>query len=190
MNGLIAFLTRYGGGLLRDGAEILIGQALIRTLTQRLQGILLFYAAITGFSLSAIVFLYVLIYRWLSLRLDDVSAAAILFGANLLLVALMLAGRALFRPRRVAPASPLAGLIRAQASQLGRDTKNGHFEAGLAAGAELGRHLRKATPQIALGAAVLGLMIGLRPQLLTLLTGVDRPAKARRQTKPDRTKEN
>jgi hypothetical protein len=189
MNGLVAFLLRYGGGLLRDGAEILIGQALIRTVTQRLKGFLLFYAVVAIFALAALVFLYVLIYRWLSLRLGDVSAAAILCGANLLLVAFMLAGRALFRPRRVAAASPLAEVIRAQAGHLGIDPQNGHFEAGLAAGAELGRHLRKATPQIALAAAVLGLVIGLRPQLLSLLTGLDRPAKARRRAKTERPKD-
>jgi hypothetical protein len=188
MNGIIAFLVRYAGRLLRDGAEILIGQALIRTVTRRLRGLLLFYAALSGFSLAAIVFLYVLIYRWLSLRMGEIDAAAILCGANLLLVALMLVGRALFRTRHVAPVSPLAELIRAQASHLGIDPKNGHFEAGLAAGAELGRNLRKATPQIALTAALLGLLIGLRPQLLTLLAGLDRPAKARPEAKTEDAK--
>jgi len=153
MSGLIAFLLRNGSGLIRDGAEILIGQALIRAVTQRLKGLLLFYAVLAVFALAALVFLYVLIYRFLSLRLDDISAAAILCGANLALIVLMLAGRALFKPKPVVTASPLVELIKSQAGQLGADIKDKDLEAGLAIGAEIGRHLRKATPQIALAAA-------------------------------------
>jgi len=179
MSGLIAFLLRNGSGLIRDGAEILIGQALIRAVTQRLKGLLLFYAVLAVFALAALVFLYVLIYRFLSLRLDDVSAAAILCGANLALIALMLIGRALFKPKRVITASPLVELIKSQAGQLGADIKDKDLEAGLAIGAEIGRHLRKATPQIALAAAVLGLVIGIRPQILGLFRRREPPAKKR-----------
>ena len=177
MSGLITFLLRNGSGLIRDGAEILIGQALIRAVTQRLKGFLLFYAVLVMFALAALVFLYVLIYRFLSLRLGDVSAAAILCGANLLLIALMLLGRALFKPKPVVTASPLVELIRSQAGQLGAEIKDKDFEAGLAIGAEIGRHLRKATPQIALAAAVLGLVIGIRPQILGLFRRREPPAK-------------
>jgi len=179
MSGLIAFLLRNGSGLIRDGAEILIGQALIRAVTQRLKGLLLFYAVLAVFALAALVFLYVLIYRFLSLRLDDISAAAILCGANLALIVLMLAGRALFKPKPVVTASPLVELIKSQAGQLGADIKDKDFEAGLAIGAEMGRRLRKATPQIALAAAVLGLVIGIRPQILGLFRRREPPAKKR-----------
>ena len=179
MSGLIAFLLRNGSGLIRDGAEILIGQALVRAVTQRLKGLLLFYAVLAVFALAALVFLYVLIYRFLSLRLDDISAAAILCGANLALIVLMLAGRALFKPKPVVTASPLVELIKSQAGQLGADIKDKDFEAGLAIGAEMGRRLRKATPQIALAAAVLGLVIGIRPQILGLFRRREPPAKKR-----------
>ncbi len=177
MSGLVAFLLRSGSGLIRDGAEILIGQALIRAVTQRLRGFLLFYSVLAVFALAALVFLYVLVYRWLSLRLDDVSAAAILFGANLALIVLMLVGRAIFKPKPVVAASPLVELIKSQAEQLGADIKDKDFEAGLAIGAEIGKHLRKATPQIVLAAAVLGLVIGIRPQILGLFGRKEPPAK-------------
>jgi membrane associated rhomboid family serine protease len=177
MSGLIGFLLRGGGGLIKDSAEILIGQALVRAVTQRLKGFLLFYAVIAMLALAALIFLYVLIYRVLSSRLDDISAAAILLGANLLLIGLMLAARAIFKPRRVVTTSPLAELIRSQVEQLGGEVKDKDLEAGLAIGAEIGHRLRKATPQIALAAAVLGLVIGIRPQVLGLFSRRDPPKK-------------
>jgi hypothetical protein len=176
MSGLIAFLLRNGSGLVKEGAEILIGQALIRAVTQRLRGILLFYAVIVVLTLAALIFFYVLIYRWLSLRLDDVSAAAILCGANLLLIALMLAAKAIFKPKRGIAASPLGELIKSQAEHLGVEIKEKHLEAGVAIGSEMGKRLRKATPQIALAAAVLGLVIGIRPQILGLFSRREPPA--------------
>jgi hypothetical protein len=178
MSGLLGFLLRNGGGLIKEGAEVLIGQALIRAITQRLKGILLFYAVIVVLALAALVFFFVLLYRWLSLRFDDVSAAAILLGANLLLIGLMLAARAIFKPRRpVISGSPLAELIKSQAQHLGAELKDEDFDAGLAIGSAVGKRLRKATPQIALAAAVLGLVIGIRPQILGLFSRRDRRAK-------------
>jgi hypothetical protein len=166
MSGLLGFLLRNGGGLIKEGAEVLIGQALIRAITQRLKGILLFYAVIVVLALAALVFFFVLLYRWLSLRFDDVSAAAILLGANLLLIGLMLAARAIFKPRR-----PVIS------QHLGAELKDEDFDAGLAIGSAVGKRLRKATPQIALAAAVLGLVIGIRPQILGLFSRRDRRAK-------------
>jgi hypothetical protein len=143
-----------------------------------LKGFLLFYSFIAVFALSALVFFYVLIYRVLSSRLDGISAAAILVGANLLLIGLMLAARAIFKPRRpTISASPLAELIRSQAEHFGAELNDKDFETGLAIGTEIGHRLRKATPQIALAAAVLGLVIGIRPQILGLFSRRDRPAK-------------
>jgi len=175
MNSLLAFLLRHAGGLLKDGAEILIGQALIRAVTQRLKGIIAFYAVLAIFALAALVFFYVMLYRWLALRLDDVSAAAIVCGADLLFIALMLVGRALFRPKPIVTASPLAELIRSQVE--GSGTKDMNFDAGIAIGNRIGRHIRKATPQIALAAVVLGLVIGARPQILGLFRRKEPPAK-------------
>jgi hypothetical protein len=177
MNSLLAFLLRNGAGLLKDGPEILISQALIRTVTQRLKGFIAFYAVVAVFALAALVFLYVLLYRLLASRLDDVSAAAILCGANLLLIVLIVAGRAVFRPRPVAAsaASPIVELLKTHAEGLGGKDMN--FDAGIAIGNQIGRHIRKATPQIALAAVVLGLVIGIRPQILGLFRRREPPAK-------------
>jgi hypothetical protein len=175
MSSLWALLLRHGSGILKDGFEILIGQALVRAVTQRLKGILAFYAVLAVFGLAALVFFYVLLYRFLAVRLDDVSAAAILCGTNLLLIVLMLAGKALYRPKRVIAASPLAELIKSQIEGLG--TSDVNFDAGIAIGNRIGKRIRKATPQIALAALVLGLVIGVRPQILGLFRRKEPPAK-------------
>lgn len=175
MNSLLGFLLRQGSGLLKDGVEILIGQALVRALTQRLKGFLIFYSALGVLVLIALIFFYVLVYRLLSVRLDDVSAAAILCGAHLLLIVLMLVGKALYRPKPVIAASPIAGLIKSHAGGLAKSELN--FDAGIAIGQQIGQHIRKATPHIALAAAVLGLAIGARPQLLGLFRRKRPPMK-------------
>lgn len=171
MNSLLSFLLRSGGGILRESAEVLIGQALVRAATRRLKGILLFYAMLSMFALAALVFFYVLLYRWLSLRLDETSAAAILCGANLLLVALMLIGRALIKPKALTLSkSPIVEMIRSHTEGLG--SSKGSFDSGV----EIGKHIRKAAPQIAIAAAVLGLVIGVRPQILGLFRRRKPPA--------------
>src|SRR6185312_17129947 len=118
MSGLLGFLLRNGGDLLKDGAEVLIGQALVRAVTQRLKGILLFYSVIAILAVTTLIFLYVLLYQALSSRLDHVSAAAIVVGANLLLIGLMLAAKAIFKPKPVVSASPVAEIIKSQFGHL------------------------------------------------------------------------
>jgi hypothetical protein len=176
MNSLLAFLLRNGAGLLKDGVEVLIGQALIKAVTQRLKGLIVFYAVIATFALAALVFLYVLLYRLVASRLGDISAAAILCGANLLLILLAVAARAVFRPKPIAAsaASPVVQLLKAHTEGLGGKDLN--FDAGIAIGNQIGRHIRKATPQIALAAVVLGLVIGARPQILGLFRRREPPA--------------
>jgi hypothetical protein len=165
MNSLLSFLLRSGGGVLREGAEILIGQALVRAATQRLRGILIFYSALAIFAAAALAFFYILLYRWLSLWTSDQGAAAILCGVNLLLIAAMFAGRALTRPKApVSSGSPLLDLIKSHGE--GLSAKD--FEAGMAIGSQIGKQVRRAAPQIALAAVVLGLIIGVRPQILGL----------------------
>ncbi len=66
---------------------------------QRLKGISPFYAVVAVFAVAALVFLYVLLYRFLASRLDDISAAAILCGANLLLIALVVRGTGDFQAK-------------------------------------------------------------------------------------------
>ena len=177
MNSLLAFLLRNGAGLLKDGAEVLIGQALVKAVTQRLKGLIVFYAVAAVFALAALLFLYVLLYSLLASRLDDVTAAAIMCGANLLLIVLLVAGRAIFQPKPVveSAASPIVALLKSHAEGLGGKDMN--FDAGIEIGNQIGRHIRKATPQIALAAVVLGLVIGVRPQILGGFRRRERPAK-------------
>ena len=181
MNSLLAFLLRNGAGLLKDGAEVLISQALIRAVTQRLKGLVVFYAVMATFALAFLIFLYVLLYNLLASWLGDVSAAAILCGVNLLLILLTVAARAVFRPKPVAvsAASPIVELLKAHTGELaeGLSTKDLNFDAGIAIGNQIGRQIRKATPQIALAAVVLGLVIGVRPQILGLFRRREPPAR-------------
>ncbi len=165
MSGLLSFLLRSGAGILRESAEAYIGRALIRRAVQSLVGLILFYGALTIFALAALAFFYLLLYRWLSALLGDVNAAAILTGANLLLIVLIILGRAVFRRRpKQSLNSPLEGLARSMTD--GLEAGEVDFETGLAIGKQIGRRIRKAAPEIALAAALLGVIIGLRPQIL------------------------
>ena len=165
MSRLLSFLLRSGAGILRESAEVYIGRALVRRAVQSLLGFVLFYGALAIFALAALAFFYVLIYRGLSSRLGDESAAAILSGANLLLIASILLGRALLRRRpKQSLNSPLGGLARSLTEGLESDDVD--FETGLAIGQQIGQRIRKAAPEIALAAALLGLIIGFRPQIL------------------------
>jgi hypothetical protein len=170
MSGLLSFLLRSGGGILRESAEMFIGRALMRNAVRRLVGLVALYAALAVFALAALAFFYVLLYRWLSVRLGEESAAAILSGANLLVIALILIGRALFRQRTPKGlTSPLGDLTKSHVSGLGTGglgTGNADLEAGIAIGSQIGRQIRKAAPEIALVAALAGLIIGVRPQIL------------------------
>ncbi|MDB5393833.1 MAG: hypothetical protein JWM91_1339 [Rhodospirillales bacterium] len=128
------------------------------------------------FALAALAFFYVLLYHGLSSRVDDTSAAAILFGANLLLIAVMLIGRALMKPKApTVSSSPILGMLKSHAESLG--SSNGNFNAGIKIGNQIGKHIRKAAPQIAIAAAVLGLVIGVRPQILGLFRRREPPNK-------------
>src|SRR5476649_458438 len=99
MNALLSFLVKSGGGLLRESAEAYLGGVLVRKTIQELVRALIVYALVGIFSLAALVFLYVFLDRWLAARLGDESAAAILCGANLIVVALVFFGRWLQRRR-------------------------------------------------------------------------------------------
>jgi hypothetical protein len=167
MSGLLSFLLRNGSGLLRESAEVFIGQALVRAGTRKLKGILLFYAVLSVFALAALAFFYVLLYRWLALHMDDAPAAGIMCGANLAMIALMLVGRAVIKPRaRTLSSSPVLEMIKSRAEGIGASA--GTFEAGMAIGSQIGKTIRKSAPKIAVGAAILGLLIGVRPQMFGL----------------------
>jgi len=155
MNGLISLL-------LREGLGAFVGGRILREGIRRLVGLIAFYVVIAILSLATLVFLYVLAYRWLSDDLGEQSAAAILAGGNLLLMGLALLVRSATRHKARPPAT---------------GSGNAGFDAGLALGRSLSRELRKAAPLVALAAAVIGLVIGARPEVLEAFR--KRPAKAR-----------
>ena len=158
MNSLLSLLLRSGGDILRDSAELFIGKALVRAATQRLKGILFFYATLSLFALASLTFFYILIYRGVALLIGDVGAAAVLFGANLLVIVVMLVARAILKARAPAtPVSPVLDLIKAQVAT----ASAGNFGAGMQIGDQIGKAIRKATPQIAIAAVVVGLAISL-----------------------------
>src|ERR1700733_15470337 len=90
MSGLLSFLLKSGGGLRRESAEAYIGGVLVRKTIHELVRAAIVYVLIGVFSIVALVFLYIFLYQWLADRLDGKSAAAILCGANLVMIAVIL----------------------------------------------------------------------------------------------------
>ncbi len=110
-----------------------------------------------AFATAALVFVFIFLDRWLSRALDDsAGAAAVLAGGNLIVVALILIvlGRGKRKP----------GTARKRAAPGNTD-----FATGLAMGAEAAKHLRKISPAATLIAALFGIAIGARPELLNLV---------------------
>ena len=170
MNGLISFLMKSGGGLLRESAEAYIGGVLVRKTIHELVRAAIVYVLIGVFSIVALVFFYIFLYQWLSSRLDGESAAAILCGANLVMIAVVLLVQWARKNRTKLEPRPSAGglLGRLEGHPL-LDPDN--LDAGIAMGMEVGKKLRKAAPQIALAAGIVGLIVGVRPELLNLFGG-------------------
>ncbi len=161
MNGLLSFL-------LREAPALLGGRALIRQAVRRAVTTVAVYAIVGILGTASLSFLYVLIYIWLSGRLDPLDAAAILSGSNLLIAAVILIVRSVMQKKRPEPPTSLAHAI----------TQSIDPKAAVAAGMAIGRKIRKATPKIALGAGLIGLAIGIRPQLIGLTRrrpAADRP---------------
>jgi hypothetical protein len=179
MNGLLSFLMKSGGGLLRESAEAYIGGVLVRKTINDLVRAAIIYILVGLLSVVALVFFYIFLYQWLSSRLDGESAAAILFGANLAVIALILLVQWLRNNRtKLEPAKSSGGLLGGLKGHPLLDPEN--LDAGIAVGMEVGKKLRKAAPQIALTAGIVGLIIGIRPELLNLFG-------AGRRKKPDRS---
>ena len=82
----------------RDSISSLIHDKIER-LKQQAVGSAILYALMATFAVLALIFLYVLADRWLAVRVGGVASAAILVGANVLAIALTLAGRAMTRRR-------------------------------------------------------------------------------------------
>lgn len=156
--------------LLTEAATLLIAGEVRRAVREAVAAAII-WIIVGVLGLAALAFLYVLLYRWLADLLGDERAAAILVGGNLLLIGLILTGRALFlagarrRSRRA---------LRGEAAEALKVGEAG-LEAGIALGAQIGEKLKKSAPEIALIAGIAGLVIGLRPQLLGLFDRKQKP---------------
>jgi hypothetical protein len=165
--------------LAREWAALTIRREIVGRAVRRASEAALVYGIIAILGLASLAFFYVFAFHRLATALGDDSAAAILCGANLLLIALILIGRAVKRslgrpqPRRAAAE--------------GREPSGSDLESLLTIGVGVGKRLRENAPAAALVAAVIGLAIGARPELLDLLKpsrkteNPDRPDPPRRR---------
>jgi hypothetical protein len=144
MNRLLVFLLREGLGS--------VAGIQIRKAARTLAGQVAYYATLSIFAVAAIVFLYVLIYEALSRVLTSEGAAAVLFGANLAVAGIMLLLRG---NRRSRPVPTLQDALSSPA-----------LEAGVAIGRRLNARLRRIAPPLVVGAAVIGVAIGVVPGIL------------------------
>jgi hypothetical protein len=151
------------GFVLSEGLSV-VARNQIRKSVRKLTGLVVYYAIVMLLGLAALAFLYVLIYDWLSRLTGPQSAAAILCGSNLLIVFLMLVIRKIVTGK-TAKRPPSPALLASLAANPAM------VDPALAAGVEIGREirarLRKATPGIVLAAAAIGLIVGLRPRIVT-----------------------
>lgn len=146
MKALLAFLLKAGGDLL------------VRRAARELAGMLAVYGVVAGLALAALVFFYMAVYGWLAAALNAESAAAILCGVNLVAIALILLARHLSARR------PRPGTVRPD----GQPLLDADLDAALALGLEAGERLRKAAPEIALAAGLIGIIVGARPEILNI----------------------
>jgi hypothetical protein len=147
--------------LLREGATLFISREIVKRSTERAIGTIALGAVLAILSLAALAFLYLFLFRLIAADRGEEAAAAILCGGNLLLIALILIGRSLLhatgrRPAKARTNSP-PGLTGAD------------IEAALALGRGLEGRLREVAPEATIVAAILGLAVGARPELLDLL---------------------
>jgi hypothetical protein len=165
MNALIVFLLQLGGDLL------------VRRTVRHMAGAAALYGMIAVLALASFVFLHMFLYGWLATMLDAPSAAAILCGVNLLAIALILFARWLSGLRR--RPRPVAGGAEAllQSLMSGGPPIEGDLESALAIGVEAGQRLRKAAPQIALAAGLIGIILGARPEILEIFGARKRPRR-------------
>jgi len=147
--------------LVREAATVLVGREIERRVKRRLAGLAATIAVLAILGLAALVFLYVFAFEAIAAALDPQSAAAILCGANLLLIALILIGRSIARRSRRRPQRPGRPDIAALAGP--------EMEEALAFGIQTAERLREMAPTAAIVAAILGLAVGARPELLDLL---------------------
>ncbi len=174
--------TRLLAILLRDGLGIIAGNR-IRESLRHLAGSIKYYGIVAVFALATIVFLYLTIYEWLARAIDPETAAAILCGANLLLVALMLILRRAFRR----PSRPAAGIVTAR-ELVTASLANPAVEAGIAIGQDIRDRVRKATPGVLVTAAIVGLAIVIGPRMIARSKGRAQKRRAAERSDPRQDK--
>jgi hypothetical protein len=148
--------------LLREWAIVAIGREIATRTLRRASEAALLFVLLTILSVAAVVFFYLFAYRWLSARLDGESAAAILCGANLLLIGIILGVRAIS-----------AALTRGEAKREASAELRGLMDIGLG----LEERLREKAPTAALVAMIVGLAIGARPELLDIFKPSGKPKR-------------
>ncbi|HTJ63000.1 MAG TPA: hypothetical protein VL899_04245 [Alphaproteobacteria bacterium] len=165
MKSLIALLLQVGGDMI------------VRRTARHMAGAAALYGVIVVLALSGFVFLYMFLYSWLARMLDAPSAAAILCGANLLAIAGILFARWLSGRRRRPRAAPGGADALLRSLMGGESPLDGDLESALAIGVEAGQRLRKAAPQIALAAGLIGIILGARPEILEVFGARRRPRR-------------
>jgi hypothetical protein len=134
--------------LIKEGLALFISRDLIRRNVRRIILSFIFYTILLLFAVVAIVFLYVFLDRWLSQSLGATSAAAILCGGNLAVIGLALIVRSLSQRRPKPQAGSIAGALQT----------NPNFDTEIAMGRNLAASLKKAAPEIAIAAAIAGVI--------------------------------
>ncbi len=165
MSGFLSQILRSTFSILVNTAEIYIGSALVKKAKERLVGLIALYALLTVLSLAVVTFFFIFLYRWLSVRVNGEYAAAILCGASLFVIIAILIWRKLSQRRRKIPERrAIGGLVETLASVL--EAQDPNLEAGLALGRRLRDKLKNVTPELVIAAVLVGLIIGVRPEVL------------------------
>lgn len=140
--------------VLREWVVAAISREVATRTVRRVSEAVALFVIMAVLGLASLVFFYLFAYRWLAATIDDESAAAILCGANLLLIALIIGIRA------------LAGSLRRKTAD---NAKNAELHELLNLGLSINEQLREKAPIAALVAIVAGIAVGARPELLDIL---------------------
>ena len=137
--------------IVREAMALLVAAGLRRAM-DRAAGLVALAVTLGVLGMAALAFLYVLLDQLLAERLGPISAAAVLLGVNLVLIALVLGLRWLTGRRQSLPA-PFATEEGAR-SDLG-EARESALDAGIALGLQIRDRTRRAAPEIALAAALI-----------------------------------
>jgi len=148
MNGILSLIVPIARQYLTD--------SVVRPAGKRLAGTIAVFGLVAFLALAALGFFYVALDRLVTERLGELWAAAILLAANLALILLIFAWRAIAGARR-----------RAVAQRAAADAPELALAAALTKLAD--QKLRKGAPEIALAALALGLIVTASPEIASLV---------------------